>query len=551
MKKKLFACLLCLYFTLQGIVNMSAQVSIGGNSNQPKVPEAFSILELISVPTVKVGGLRLPQLTEADKTSISTQIDARASEAKGLFIYNSTKDCIEYWDGAKWVNPKGDEVTLPWQKAGSTEPSSKVLVTDSIYHNGSVVIGDVTKADDSAILDVKAGNRGVLLPRVALKGIDDTETIDNPAKGLLVYNTGAISTFSTEGYMFWNGTNWMLISNTLAIPASAILNCSAAQMAPSVQIVADKAISAGTVMQIPYTGSNGGFYQGVTITSSNGGGNITAKLPDGVLSPGNGFLNFAIEGTPTLDQQAPNGIKFNLSDLYSTNGGMRGIEDCNEAVIGAIVEAAVEVAAYMGTMVYVTDNTPNDSQTMPNINANNFTSWIANTNYGTSCWAFQGNTPDGNFSIRVRVPGNPDTVGPGGPINIQIRNNTGTPGALSSGRSANDAIHVIFNGNTEWGNGIIGNSGHIELPSKVWGGPQGDNGISSFTRNGWWGNGGIYDAAADGPEHRRHTWIPVGDDNYKVAYEALVMCAIDSKSASPVKPSKVKVYIKITQVTAR
>ena len=538
MKKKLLTYFvsLCIFFT--GVVDLNAQVSIGGNSNQPKIPESFSILELISAPTTVVGGLRLPQLTEADKTSIEPQLIAKAAEAKGLFIYNSTENCIEYWNGSKWVSPTAG-ITLPWQDTADPSGSSTEVGIDAgIFHTGSVTIGSKTvadnpaildvKADPSAILDVNATSKGVLLPRVALSSTTDATTIPSPAVGLLVYNTGTHPNFSTEGYMFWNGHDWMLFSSSLAIAASAIVSCSGTHMAPNQQVVGGTPIIPGTLMQIPYTGSNGGFYQGVTLTSIDNP-SVTATLSDGVLAPGNGFLNFALEGTPTIDQQAPNGIIFDLTPLFQANQGtpgIRGLDDCHSVVIGDVLEASVETAAFMGRLMLVNDNTPNDDPAGPNYNQSN--------------WAFQGNTPDGKYSIRVRLQGTSTTTlrqGNQG-LNIQIRSNLTT------------TEHIIYNNNTEYG-GYIGNAGHVDIPAKRWGGMPNNDGIWSNTGTSYWGNMGIYDASNDGPEYRRHTWIPIGEDN-KVAYEALVMAALDTKNPTTAgSPSLLKVFIKITQVTAR
>jgi hypothetical protein len=60
--------------------------------------------------------------------------------------------------------------------------------------------------DPSAILDVNAPDKGLLIPRVSLNSIADNITpVNNPAIGLLVYNTGGNM---TPGIYIWNGQNW-------------------------------------------------------------------------------------------------------------------------------------------------------------------------------------------------------------------------------------------------------------------------------------------------------------------------------------------------------
>lgn len=63
-------------------------------------------------------------------------------------------------------------------------------------------------ADASALLDVSATNKGLLIPRIALTGTNDVTTIATPATSLLIYNTGTTAT-TTPGFYYWNGTLWV------------------------------------------------------------------------------------------------------------------------------------------------------------------------------------------------------------------------------------------------------------------------------------------------------------------------------------------------------
>jgi hypothetical protein len=65
--------------------------------------------------------------------------------------------------------------------------------------------------DASAILDVSAADKGLLIPRVALTSTDVATPITSPTTSLLVYNTATAGTAPnnvTPGYYFWNGTAW-------------------------------------------------------------------------------------------------------------------------------------------------------------------------------------------------------------------------------------------------------------------------------------------------------------------------------------------------------
>jgi hypothetical protein len=61
--------------------------------------------------------------------------------------------------------------------------------------------------DSSAVLDVSASDKGLLIPRVLLTGTTDVTTIASPATSLLVYNTATVADV-TPGFYYFTGTNW-------------------------------------------------------------------------------------------------------------------------------------------------------------------------------------------------------------------------------------------------------------------------------------------------------------------------------------------------------
>ena len=84
MKNIFFALLLAASSASFGQVKISASTS-GSN------PAPSAMLEVESTNK----GLLLPRMTTAERTSIT-------SPAAGLTIYNTTLDCIEYYDGTDW-----------------------------------------------------------------------------------------------------------------------------------------------------------------------------------------------------------------------------------------------------------------------------------------------------------------------------------------------------------------------------------------------------------------------------------------------------------------
>ncbi len=71
--------------------------------------------------------------------------------------------------------------------------------------------------DASAMLDISATNKGVLIPRVALTSTTDATTIATPATSLLIYNTATAGTGATAvypGYYYWDGSKWVALGGT-------------------------------------------------------------------------------------------------------------------------------------------------------------------------------------------------------------------------------------------------------------------------------------------------------------------------------------------------
>lgn len=70
---------------------------------------------------------------------------------------------------------------------------------------------NTTTPNASAILDVTATNKGMLVPRVSLTSSTDVTTIPTPAVSLLVYNTTAAGTAPQRievGFHYWDGALW-------------------------------------------------------------------------------------------------------------------------------------------------------------------------------------------------------------------------------------------------------------------------------------------------------------------------------------------------------
>lgn len=88
--------------------------------------------------------------------------------------------------------------------------------------SSQVTVGAAESAHESAALELKGLDKGLLLPRVSLKGQSDVTTIANAANGLMVYNltdgdngtplNPADDVFADLFYVFSNG-KWYLLYN--------------------------------------------------------------------------------------------------------------------------------------------------------------------------------------------------------------------------------------------------------------------------------------------------------------------------------------------------
>ncbi len=95
-------------------------------------------------------------------------------------------------------------------------------LTVSAQTGGVAVSNSGATPDQSAMLDISSGNKGLLIPRLQLTDINDATSILNPANSLLVFNLGSGGVPPNqvlEGFYYWNASlnQWVrLVSGTSA-----------------------------------------------------------------------------------------------------------------------------------------------------------------------------------------------------------------------------------------------------------------------------------------------------------------------------------------------
>jgi hypothetical protein len=87
-----------------------------------------------------------------------------------------------------------------------------VFLLFSLYANAQVKIGDNSNTiNTNSLLELESTNKGFLPPRIALNSISSVSPLTGTVTaGMLVYSTGGSL---TDGYYYWNGTEWRRIGN--------------------------------------------------------------------------------------------------------------------------------------------------------------------------------------------------------------------------------------------------------------------------------------------------------------------------------------------------
>ena len=117
-----------------------SQVTVGAN----KPPEEFSIIEVVSDGK---GGFRLPQINKKQRDELGKKILSmpevtneekdKKSRAKGLTIFNTTSELIEYWNGFNWYTVDNTPSIEPEITGGLIKNSQKLL-SNSYYPSGTI-----------------------------------------------------------------------------------------------------------------------------------------------------------------------------------------------------------------------------------------------------------------------------------------------------------------------------------------------------------------------------------------------------------------------------
>ena len=168
------------------ITSTSGTISAGGgmaiNASPGTTPDNSAILD-VNNPT---RGILIPRTTTESITTPAT----------GLIIYNTNFNLLSYYNGTNWINL----CAIPTGVTGAPGSQGALGVAINTSNSGP---------DPSAILDVAAANKGILIPRLTPM----QRSMVLPVTGLMVYNT------TINSIDFYNGTAWyQLTTNIIPTP---------------------------------------------------------------------------------------------------------------------------------------------------------------------------------------------------------------------------------------------------------------------------------------------------------------------------------------------
>lgn len=165
--------------------------------------------------------------------------------------------------------------------------ASFFLLLETSYAQGVGINTDGAAPHSSAVLDVKATDKGMLIPRMTTS---QRNSVLNPAIGLIIFN------ISNNCLNYFSGTEWQDLCgiNSDLIGEISSLDCASHNSNGN---LTQGILSTNFTSTLFYTGGNGGLHSGQAVQSTGVTG-LTAVLNSDFFANGVGMLSYSILGTP-------------------------------------------------------------------------------------------------------------------------------------------------------------------------------------------------------------------------------------------------------------
>jgi len=307
------------------------------------------------------------------------------------------------------------------------------------YSQQNMGIGTTTP-DASAILDITAADKGLLIPRVALNDHTTAAPVTSPTEGLLIYNaTGT----EAHGFWYWDGSQWVQVGS---------------------------GSSSGGTLDDAY--DFGGPGLGRTITADNGA--VEINMPSGATNT-EGLTVTAANGTSGTPSSAINVMNSGIgASVYAenTNTGnpyntIQGSSNSTNAYTSAV--AGYYDGTNQGVGVYGSVYNASSTGVAGVMGVNNRT----NGGYGIYGQGFNGGVGETNDAGGAGLWGqNNNGTGSGNACGVIGDGNYGVWGQTSYGQAGVFGLNTrTTGGHGVWGqgvNGVVGESVQINGYG-VWG----------------------------------------------------------------------------------
>jgi len=191
-----------------------------------------------------------------------------------------------------------------------------LLGIQSYAQTGVAINTSGADPDNSAMLDVSATNKGLLIPQVALTSTTDVTTIASPATGLLIYNTATTGRSPDNvipGYYYYSGslTGWKRFdTGSVSIVTGTAPVSSSGGTSPVISISAASAITSGSMSAADKNKLDGIATNANNYVHPSGDGNQHVPATSTV---NNGKVLTAGASAGSLSWQAPSTVATDLS----------------------------------------------------------------------------------------------------------------------------------------------------------------------------------------------------------------------------------------------
>lgn len=363
------------------VLSNSGNVGIGNTA-----PNANAVLEL----TATNRGFLPPRLTTAQRNAIPA-----ATKPAGLMIYNTTTNCMDFWNSSAWVSTC----------AAAVPPAGAITAVTcaSATNNGTLTRGINNSVTSS--IPYTGGNGGShggqTIASTGVTGLTATLAAGSFAtgNGALTYTiTGTPSAVGNANFAINIGGRTCTLTRAIIAPVGSVTTLNCAGATPNGTLTSRVAAS-GVSSVVPYTGGNGGTYAAQSVASTGVAG-LTATLAAGTLASGNGTLTYTITGTPASAGTASFNININGRACVITRTVTGAATPPSGATACTASSFRIPYAATSGTVVSGTINGVPVNATVTYTNIVNNNTAICGSPLGGG-YQMRPNAPSGS-SVRIR-----------------------------------------------------------------------------------------------------------------------------------------------------